>query len=182
MKLKRTLVLILLFISVGFLILLGQVGHAQQAIVSIKNVNVELVETREPIGNRLIHVYDIIVVLHNSGDAKSDNINVYFYDPEFNATTTPPITLTPANVSLNPDEEKIFSLSNWPTPLSGNIPINISFDPASPKILLTDDNHGSYVYTLSINGDTKTISTPGFEIAFLLVAIMIFVLGRKIKK
>jgi hypothetical protein len=181
MKSKRTLVLILLFVSVGFLTLIGPVGNAQQATVSIKNVSVELVETRAPIGNRVIHVYTITAILHNSGDAKSDEINVYFYDPEFNKTTTPPITLTPSNVSLNPDEDKIFTLSTWPTPLSGNIPINISFGPASPKILITDENHGYYVYTLSIDGDTKTTS-PGFEIAFILVAIMIIVLGRKIKK
>jgi hypothetical protein len=161
---------------------LGPVCTAQHATVSIKNVSVQLVETREPIGNRVIHVYNIIAVLYNSGDGKSEEITVYFYDPEFNKTTTPPLKLTPLNASLNPDENKTFILQNWPTPLSGDIPINISFGPLSPNVIKTEDNFGYYVYTLSINGEKKTTSTPGFEIAFILVAIVVLVMGRRIKK
>ena len=182
MKSKRTLFLIMLFVSLSFIMLLGSVCTAQHATVSIKNISVQLVETREPIGNRVIHVYNIIAVLHNSGDDKSDEITVYFYDPEYNKTTTSPMKLTPLNASLNPDENKTFILQNWPTPLSGDIPINISFGPSSPNILVTPENSGYYVYTLSINGDKKTTSTPGFEIAFILVAIMVLVMGRRIKK
>jgi hypothetical protein len=182
MILKRTLFLVMLFVSLSFIMLLGSVCTAQHATVSIKNISVQLIETREPIGNRVIHVYNIIAVLHNSGDGKSDEITVYFYDPEFNKTTTPPLKLTPLNASLNPDENKTFILQNWPTPLSGDIPINISFGPSSPNILVIPENSGYYVYTLSINGDKKTTSTPGFEIACILVAIMVLVMGRRIKK
>ena len=179
---KRTLFLIMLLASLSFIMLLGPVCTAQHAAVSIKNVSVQLVETREPIGNRVIHVYNIIAVLHNSGDGKSDEITVYFYDPEFNKTTTPPLKLTPLNASLNPDENKTFILQNWPTPLSGDIPINISYGPSSPTDIKTEDNSGYYVYTLSINGDKKTTSTPGFEITCILVAIIVLVIGRRIKK
>jgi len=182
MKSKITLFLIMLFVSLSFIMLLGPVCAAQQASVYIKNVSVQLVETREPIGNRVIHVYNIIAVLHNSGDDKSDEITVYFYDPEFNKTTTPPLKLSPLNASLNPDENKTFILGDWPTPLSGDIPINISFGPSSPNVIKTPENSGFYVYTLSINGDKKTTSTPGFEIACILVAILVLVLGRRIKK
>jgi len=182
MKSKRTLFLILLIIGLGFIMLLGPICTAQQASVSIKNVSVQLVETREPVGNRVIHVYNIIAVLHNSGDDKSDEITVYFYDPEYNKTTTSPMKLTPLNASLNPDENKTFILQNWPTPLSGDIPINISFSPSSPTVIKTEDNSGYYVYTLSINGEKKTTSTPGFEIACILVAIVVLVMGRRIKK
>ena len=179
---KRTLFLVMLCVSLGFIMLLGPVCTAQHATVSIKNVSVQLVETREPIGNRVIRVYNIIAVLHNSGDGKSDEITVNFYDPEFNKTTTSPLKLTPLNASLNPDENKTFILQSWPTPLSGDIPINISFGPSSPNILVTPENSGYYVYTLSINGEKKTTSTPGFEIAFILVAIMVLVMGRRMKK
>jgi hypothetical protein len=182
MKSKRTSFLIVLFLSLGFIMLLGPVCTAQQGTISIKNVSVQLVETREPVGNRVVHVYNIIAVLHNSGDVKSDEITVYFYDPEFNKTTTPPMKLSPLNTSLNPNENKTFILANWPTPLSGDIPINISFGLSSPKILPTSENSGYYVYTLSINGEKKTTSTPGFEIACILVAIMILVMCRRIKK
>jgi hypothetical protein len=182
MKSKRTIFLILIIVSLSFILLLGPLGNAQNATVSITNVRVDLVETREPIGNRVIHVYNITVLIHNSGDSKSDEITVNFYDPEFNKTTTPPLKLTPLNASLNPNEDKIFTLSNWPTPLTGELPINISFRPASSDILVNDENSGYYVYTLSINSPKKTTSTPGFEIACILCAIMILVLGRKIKK
>ena len=182
MKPKRTLFLIMLCVSLSFIMVLGPVCTAQHATVLIKNVSVQLVETREPIGNRVIRVYNIIAVLHNSGDDKSDEITVNFYDPEFNKTTTSPLKLTPFNASLNPDENKTFILQNWPTPLSGDIPINISFGPSSPNILVTPENSGYYIYTLSINGEKKTTSTPGFEIAFILVAIMVLVMGRRIKK
>ena len=179
---KRTLFLVMLCVSLSFIMVLGSVCTAQHATVSIKNISVQLVETREPIGTRVIHVYNIIAVLHNSGDVKSDEITVYFYDPEFNKTTTPPMKLSPLNTSLNPDENKTFILANWPTPLSGDIPINISFGPSSPNVIKTEDNSGYYVYTLSVNGEKKTTSTPGFEIAFILVAIMVLVMGRRIKK
>jgi hypothetical protein len=182
MKTKRTLFLMMLILSLSFIMILGPVGNAQNATISITNVRVDLVETREPIGNRVIHVYNIIAILHNSGDSKSDEITVNFYDPEFNKTTTPPLKLSPLNASLNPNEDKIFTLSSWPTPLIGGIPINISFAPSSPDSLTTNENSGYYVYTLSINGAKKTTSTPGFEIACILCAIMILVIGRKIKK
>ncbi|MBE3140391.1 MAG: hypothetical protein IMZ53_07400 [Thermoplasmata archaeon] len=90
--------------------------------------------------------------------------------------------MQPESYSLMPNETKTFVFGNWPTPLSGDIPINISFGPASHNILVTPENSGYYVYTLSINGDKKTTSTPGFEIACILVAIMVLVMGRRIKK
>jgi hypothetical protein len=185
MRVKRSLWIIIGLICVSLLAILLPICTAQHATISIKNVSVQLIHTREAIGQRVIHVYNIIAVLHNSGDGKSDEITVYFYDPEYNKTTTPLMKLTPlnaSNTSLNPDENKTFILRNWPTPLSGDIPINISFGPASPNILVTPENSGYYVYTLSINGDKKTTSTPGFEIACILVAIMVLVMGRRTKK
>jgi len=111
----------------------------------------------------------------------SDNINVYFYDPEFNKTT-PPITLNPFNVSLDPNENVTFMLENWPTPLSGDIPINISFGPSSPNVIETTNNHGHYVYTLHIGNTENTTSTPGFEIVVIFCALLVFLIWRYRKK
>lgn len=154
---------------------------ASSAKLSIKNVSVQLVETRDPVGNRTIHVYNIIAILHNSGDMISDKINVYFYDPEFNKTT-PPITLNPFNVSLDPNENITFVLENWPTPLSGDIPINISFGPSSQDVLETTNNHGHYIYTLQIGNTKNTTSTPGFEIVVVFGALLVFLIWRYRKK
>lgn len=179
MNSKRMLLLILGLACLSVTTLLGPICGAQQAAVSITNVNVQLIDTRTA-GNREIHVYNISAVLHNSGDAKSDEISVIFYDPEFNSTTTPPMKLLPLNATLMPGETKTFALSNWPTPLTGDVLINISFGPTSPTILPNSHNSGYYVYTLTI-GQKKTTSTPGFETPFIFVAIALLLLGRKIK-
>ena len=180
MKSKRTLFLIMLFVSLSFIMLLGPVCTAQHATISIKNVNVQLIETRPPVGETTIREYKIIVMSHNTGDTQSVNITVKFKEPQPGIGAN--FTMQPESYSLMPNETKTFVFENWPTPLSGDIPINISFGPSSPNVIKTEDNLGYYVYTLSINGDKKTTSTPGFEIACILVAIMVLVMGRRIKK
>jgi hypothetical protein len=182
MRLKRSLWVVKALICISLLTILLPIGTAQQAELVI-DVSVQLVETREPIGNRVVHVYNITAILHNSGDVKSDEITVYFYDPGYNKTTIPPMKLTPSNASLAPGESMTFVLLDWPTTLSGNIPINISFRPTSTSVLLKEgENFGYYVYMLSINNAKKTTSTPGFEIACVLIAILVLVTGRRIKK
>jgi len=179
MELKRLLVAIMGIIFVGVLIILEPICTAQHAIVTIKNVNVELIETHKLTQNKTIHIYNITAVLHNSGDLKSDEISVYLYDPEYTNMTMPSIRLTPFNISLNPGETKTFSLQKWPTTLSGDIPINISFKPSSPNILVTEYNSGYYIYTLRIgNGNTPT-STPGFEILIVFLAILVLLFKKK---
>jgi tetrahydromethanopterin S-methyltransferase subunit F len=181
MKLKNS---IGLFVGVLFIFLLCiflPACTASSSKLSIKNVSVQLVETRDIAGNRTIHVYNIFAILYNSGDMISEEINVYFYDPEFNKTT-PPLTLNPLNVSLDPNENMTFVLENWPTPLSGDIPINISFGPSSPNVLETDKNHGHYIYTLHIGNSNTTTSTPGFEIGIVFCAILVLFVWRNRKK
>jgi hypothetical protein len=180
MKSKRTLFLILLIIGLSFIVLLGPVCNAQHATVSIENVNVQLIETRPPVGGTTIREYKISVILHNSGDIQSVNITVKFKEPQPGIGGN--LTMQPESYSLIPNETKTFVFENWPTPLSGDIPINISFGPSSPTVIKTEDNSGYYVYTLSINGEKKTTSTPGFEIACILVAIVVLVMGGRIKK
>ncbi len=180
MKSKRTLFLILLIIGFSFIMLLGPICNAQHATVSIENVNVKLIETRPPVGGTTIREYKIIAILYNSGDTQSVNITVKFKEPQPGIDGN--LTMQPASYSLMPNETKTFVFENWPTPLSGDIPINISFGPSSPTDIKTEDNSGYYVYTLSVNGEKKTTSTPGFEIACILVAIVVLVMGRRIKK
>jgi hypothetical protein len=161
---------------------MGSIGSAQHAGVQIKNVTVQLLETRPPVGNKVIHVYKIIAVLYNNDTVASDDITVNFYDPEFNSSTTPPMKLSPLNATLDPKETKTFILAEWPTPLSGKIPINVSFGPSSPTVLPNEKNSGYYALTLTITSTKNTASTPGFEILIVFGAIAGFLLSRKIKK
>jgi hypothetical protein len=170
---------------VGFLCLIilpiaGSAINVQHTGVQIKNVSVQLVGTRPPVGNKEIHVYDIVVVMYNNDSAQSDEISVFLQDPEFNNTAQ--LKLTPTNATLNPLETRTFVLENWPTPLSGNIPLNISYKPTSAQVLSTEKNSGYYVYMLKISSANKTSSTPGFECLLMLFALAFFVIYTKIKK
>jgi hypothetical protein len=175
---KKRYLLTLLLICLSLSSLLSTLCCAQEAKISITSANAVLLQNRT-VGNREVHYYKIIVILHNSGGTKSDEISVKFYDPEYNATTTPPLVLSPANYSLMPGESKAFDFSEWPTPLSGDVPLNISFSPSSPSVPTTQYNSGYYLYTLHIGSTNKKTSTPGFELAVLLIAIALLLAFRK---
>jgi hypothetical protein len=131
------------------------------------------------LGNREGHYYEIRVVLQNSGTVKSDELPVKFYDPEYNASLTSSMILSPTNYSLDLDESKVFYFSEWPTPLSGDVLLNISISPANPNVLTTSYNSEYYPYPLHIGSINKATSTPGFEIALLLIALVISLVSRK---
>ena len=158
--------------------LLGPICLAEAA-VSITDVTVELIEVRSPVGRPVIRLYNITAVLHNSGDTKSTNITVIFNELQSNVTWN--LTFQPESYSLQPNEEKTFIFSNWPTPLSGEIPLNISFKPTSPKELLTTQNSGHYNYILQIGDGKSTTSTPGFELFIVIIAIVSILFANKIK-
>jgi hypothetical protein len=73
----------------------------------------------------------------------------------------------------------MFNISEWPTPLTGDIPLNLSFSPSSPTVLSDDTNSGYYLYTLHIGGATQKPSTPGFEVVIILAAILVILAFRK---
>lgn len=157
------------------------VCHAQNTGLSITSVNAVLIQTKT-LANREIHYYKLVVVLHNYGSVPTDQISVKFYDPEYNASTTPPMILSPANYSLQPGESKIFNFSEWPTPLTGDVPLNISFSPTTQNVQVNSYNSGHYHYTLHIGGGKTTSSTPGFELVIFLIAFALLILWRKRSK
>jgi PGF-CTERM protein len=181
MKSKRTLVLFMLFVSISFVMLLGPVCNAQHAVVSIKDVTVQLLKIRPPVGGTTIREYKISAIIQNTGNIPSDNITVKFREPQPGISGN--LTMQPGSYSLQPHEETTFVFENWPTTLTGDIPLNISFEPSSPNVLLTSDNSGFYLYTLHIENNTTptTPSTPGFEVLIVLVALLAL-LGLKQKK
>ncbi len=153
---------------------------AQNSGVSITSVNAVLLQTKT-LGNREVHYYKLIVVLHNYGSTSSSQISVKFHDPEYN-TSYPPMILSPENYSLQPGESKIFNFSEWPTQLTGDVPLNISFSPTAQNSEVNLYDAGYYIYMLHIGNENSTSSTPGFELVLLFTAFTVLVLWRKQKK
>ncbi len=179
MKMKVVLILVLLVMNLGFFLAVTPVSFGQQANVSIKDVSVQLTQTRPPIGAITIREYRITAILQNTGNTDSVNITVKLRDPEPGLNAT--LQFQPPNYSLKPNEEKTFVVENWPTSLSGDIALNITFQPSSPNVLLNAYNSGSYTYALHIGDMNTKPSTPGFEILVVLLAILGFLFIKKIK-
>ena len=159
-------------------VLLGPVCLAESAI-SITNVTVELTKVRPPVGGSVIREYNITAILRNTGDTKSTNITVMFKEPQSGISGN--LTFQPESYSLQPNEEKTFVFANWPTRLSGEILLNISFKPTSPKELITTHNSGYYHYTLQIGDGKSTTSTPGFELFIVVMAFVSILCANKVK-
>lgn len=179
MKSKKTLVLKIFFMILCMFIVFGSVCEGQQAHVSVKDVTVQLIKTRPPVGGMIIREYEIRAILCNTGDISSVNITVQFKDPELGINEN--LTLQPKSYPLQPNEEKTFVFENWPTALSGNVILNISYEPSSPNIVHTAYNSGHYLYTIQIGNTETTPSTPGFEILFVIIALFIILLKKQTK-
>jgi hypothetical protein len=177
MKSKKIIFMVVALACFGVL-LLGSVCLAE-SVISISDVTVELIKVRPPVGGSVIREYTITAVLRNTGDTKSTNITVMFKEPQSGITGN--LSFQPESYSLQPNEEKLFVFTPWPTPLNGEILLNISFKPTSPKELITTYNSGYYHYTLQIGDGKSTTSTPGFEIFLAVIAIVSLLFVKKIK-
>jgi len=180
MKVKTVLAYVILSINLSYFLVLTPVCLGQQANVSLKDVSVQLTQTRPPIGTTIIREYRITAVLRNTGDTDSVNITVKLKDPQPGLNAT--LVFQPQSSSLKPNEEKTFVFENWPTSLSGDIALNVSFQPSSPNVLLSEYNSGSYTYVLHTGENSTTKSTPGFEILIVLIAVLAFLFTKKIRE
>jgi hypothetical protein len=178
MNAKRSLHLIIGFLCVALLFLSCIPADASTGL-QIKNVSMQLKETRPPVGNKEIHIYDITVLVYNDDENTSDIISVFFRDPEPGLNSS--MHLLPLNATLGPKESKTFTFSDWPTTLSGAFLINFSFRPSSHFTLPTEKNTGYYLYSFTIPTTKTTTSTPGFELLVVLTAFAVLLLLRKRK-
>ena len=147
--------------------------------LQIKNVSMQLTETRPPIGNKEIHVYDLVVLVSNNDQNISDTFSVYFRDPEPGLNST--MQLVPRNATLGPGESQTFTFSDWPTTLRGTFIINFSFKPSSRFTPATEKNTGYYLYSFTVPSTKTTTSTPGFELLIVLGAFAVLLVFRKRK-
>ena len=172
--------LLYLMITLGLFLCLCSSCTAEEARIIFKDVTVELTQTRTPVGTTTIREYRITAVVQNIGDTNSVNITMSLKDPQPGLNAT--LTFQPRSYFLEPNEEKTFVFENWPTSLTGNVLLNISFKPTSPNVLETEYNHRSYFYTLQIGTEAPKTSTPGFECLFVIIAIIAFVFIKQRRK
>jgi hypothetical protein len=178
---KTIWIYLLVLMNICGVLCFNPLGAAAEANIIFKDVTVQLVQTRPPVGTTTIHEYTITAVLQNIGMVDSDNITVTLKDPQPGLNAT--LTFQPATYALKPSEEKTFVFEDWPTSLSGTVLLNISFKPTSPTVLETEYNSRHYYYMLHIGNDTTTKkSTPGFEAPLVLLALLVFVYIQQKKK
>ena len=134
----------------------------------IKNI----IKNNEIIGK----IYEINVTIINNGLDVSDDLIVNLTDEEHFSLSR--------NIILNSSETKIVSFT-WSTLLIKNQQILVSFYPSNPDIIWNQYNSGSKAFTIYISNDKdlKATDTPGFEIIYVITAMLIFIfLLKRINK
>jgi len=132
----------------------------------------QIIEDRPPVEVHLT----INIILHNAGPDISDNITVDIMDINLLDQLH-----TYLNGSIKPGESKAFVFSDWIVIDKGEHIINISYYPTNTSIQKTATNSGKDTLIVQAGSVTST-STPGFELFFLISALMITVAILKKKK
>ena len=112
--------------------------------------------------------YEINVTLLNSGINSSEELIVNLTDEENFSLSK--------KIILNQNETKVVSFT-WSTLLIKNQQIIVSFYPSNLDTDWNQYNHGSKTFTIYIadEKDKNTTNSPGFEIIFVIIAILIFI-------
>ena len=116
--------------------------------------------------------YEINITLRNGGDSRSDELTINLADEEgFSLNKT---------AVLQPDETKVISFT-WSTITIKNQVLLISFYPSNLDTDPNEYNSGSKTFTIHVTdeADLPAASTPGFEIIFVITAIIILISLRK---
>ena len=151
-----------LFIEVLLLssLLFAPLCAAQGALITILPPQTQITSTQQ-YGARIVRNYTIAVSLRNDGTAPSDNITVYYEDPDlhFNASL--------GNCTIEPGQTKTFIKSvivATPPPFY----LNVTYHPTN-KSIWTTTNSGARSFTI---GAIPKKSTPGFESTILALALI----------
>lgn len=132
----------------------------------------------ENVGTQKIVYFKIIIILHNSGYGKSEDITVSIWDEEDELNTIKNGTL-PAGES----RQFIFGdKDDWMVTGLGEHNLNIAFYPTNES-QKTQYNSGFETFVIRTNNENIKDSLPGFEITFAFAAIAIFIFYiKKYKK
>jgi len=150
------------------------IGSAQAQLSLLDTFTYQLVKN-ETIGNLNVRTYTFSVNIHNSGDQTSDLIEVKFEEPEIGGF------ITLGNGTIAPGENQTFLLEEWPTVIIGDVTMNFSFNPVNPDTLPTEFNSGKKTFIIPAL-ETNVTETPGFELVFVVIAILVVLLRNTRKK
>jgi hypothetical protein len=159
------------------LIINSECTLAKRSDVSIKEEpTYQLVNTLTKNNKIIGKYYEIYVSLYNSGDVKSERLTVNLSDQEG--------FVLEQDTYVEPGETKIVTF-NWSTTYLSNQNMKVNFFPADVYVPTNQYNSGSTSFEIEIvnNNGVPATSTPGFEIIFLISAILIiYFLSKKNKK
>lgn len=174
MKSKALLVLIISILCLGFFsgllsgISVAENGHYELSIVE---KNYKIYKTDELAGDTWVY-FNISITLHNSGAIESDNITVTIEDEDG--------IILRRNGTILPGKNKTFRFEDHPLKGMKEHQINISYYPTLANVPVTNYNYGDDVLILLPQGGDD--STPGFEIIFIIMALVVYALSKRCKK
>jgi len=143
--------------------------------ISIVEKSYEIYEISE-INAQTIIYYNISITLKNSGNLNSDDVTLEIIgDDELPLYAND--TIPHGGVrEFKWENEDFFLVGSW------DHYINISYYPTDPTIGRNENNSGEDSLILKYNEASGDGDTPGFEAAFLLVIIALYVAVKKYKK
>jgi len=121
------------------------------------------------------YYYHINFKIKNSADEYSCPIDIRIYEEDMKAASNESSSL---GVVFAPNEEKTFTIE-WAT-LYNEKEIEIKFAPSNLNNI-TNNNYGSTSLNV-IYGESTSKDTPGFSIIILMIAFLIYLFVKKIKK
>jgi len=164
-----------LFLSIFSGVLVDKCSAEELYILSMEDPTYEFISSVEK-GGRIYGRFNITVVLHNSGTDDTPLMVVELTDDD-----GIPIR---RNGKVGPGEFLSFVFNNVdfrPVEDKNEYNAYISYSPDDPY-LGNNENQGETTLVLKISGVDDSSSTPGFEIVFLLVIIISYVVFKKYRK
>jgi len=117
--------------------------------------------------------FDISITLKNSGNIISEDMTLRIRDVDGNYTL---------NGTIMPGESKTFTFEKHPIIGLKDHTISIYFNPTDEFAPLNDFNQGKDELTLKYSSNGNGSSTPGFELIFIIISIMLCFTTAKYKR
>jgi hypothetical protein len=140
-------------------------------IISIKSMNYNYIRTDE-IKDKEFDYYNIVIILENNGNDNSEDITVVIQG-EDNLEVK-------ENSTINANSQQQFIFSEFFIEKSPQHQINVSYYPTDLSVHERNEDNSGVDILLIKSMENSSESTPGFEIIFLLLSIIIYYSVKKI--
>ena len=169
----KSIFFILLICLILNILNFSAIAEEEQAEISIKGIPTYELVSQNKIGNNIVSRYNIFITFENKGNINSDLIKVNLSDSEdFNLNQ---------DITIKSLQTKIITF-NWSTIYTNDQQLEINYFPADLDAIRTKYNSGKTTFTIKIIEGNGSNPTPGFEIAIIGLAIIIYVFLRTYRK